>query len=183
LSQQYFSFFNSLNSESSLGFRLVDIFSSHFSFHQANCKDKCSKSTHLHNLNDIVLNVSLYLNLVVVISDASIRNNVAISITYIYLHSNPVKKTLYHAIGMISSEPELFAIRCSINQAVKIPEVSHIIFITDLIHMANQMFDSTTYSYQQQLIAILKDLQLFFNKYSSNLVEFWDCSSNINWPL
>lgn len=125
----------------------------------------------------------MYLNLVVVISDASIRNNVATSITYIYLHSNPVKKTLYHAIGIISSEPELFAIRCSINQAVKIHEVSHIIFITDLIHIANQIFNSTTHSYQQQLIAIFKDLQLFFNKCSSNLVEFWNCSSNINWPL
>ena len=40
---------------------------------------------------------------------------IAISITHIYLYFNPVKKTLYHAVGIIFSEAELFVIRCGIN--------------------------------------------------------------------
>jgi len=96
--------------------------------------------------------------LAIVVSDASIRNNVANSIIYIYLYTNPVKKTLHHTVGVTSSEAKFFAIRCSINQAVQISRVSHIIFITNSIHMANQIFDSTIHLYQQQLITISKDL-------------------------
>jgi len=42
-----FPLFNTLNSKIFPGSRLIDSFPSHFSFHQANCKDKQSKSVHL----------------------------------------------------------------------------------------------------------------------------------------
>ena len=47
----------------------------------------------------------------------SIKNQVAISITHIYVYDNPVIKTLYHMINITSTEAELLAIRYSINQA------------------------------------------------------------------
>jgi len=42
-----FSLFNSLNKELFPSSKIINIFSSHFSFHQANCKYKESKLAHL----------------------------------------------------------------------------------------------------------------------------------------
>jgi len=50
--------FDFLNCKFSPRFRLIDNFSSHFSFHQANYKDKESKASHLCNLDDIFSNAS-----------------------------------------------------------------------------------------------------------------------------
>ena len=113
-----FSLFDSLNSKFAPGFRLVDKFPSYFSFHWADHKDKEVKAAHFCKLNDIALNVSFYSNLFIVVSNASIRNNIATSIALIYLHSNSVKKTLHHTIGITFSEAKLFIVRCTINQAI-----------------------------------------------------------------
>ena len=93
-----FSSFNSLNSKFSPESRLVDIFSSWFSFHQADYKNKESKAAYLCKLDDIILNTSSCFKTVIVVSDASIRNNVTTSIIHIYSHSNSVKKTFHYAI-------------------------------------------------------------------------------------
>jgi len=159
-----FPLFNSLNSKFSPGSRLIDIFSSHFSFHQADYKNKESKAAHLHKLDDIILNASSRANTVIVVSDTSIRNNVATFITYVHSYSNPIKKTLHHAVIVTTAEAELFTIRCGINQAIQVMNVSHIIIITDTIHSAQHIFDSSVHPYQQQFIAILKDLGFFFQK-------------------
>ena len=140
-------------------------------------------TSNCHNIDNIAINVSLCSNSIIVISDASIRNNITTSIAHIYSHSNPVKKTLYHAISITSTEAKLFAIRCGINQAVQFPKVSHIIVITNSIYTAHQIFDLSIHLYQQQSIAISKDLCLFFNKQPLNTIEFWDCPSNSKWPL
>jgi len=113
----------------------VDNFSSHFSFYQADHSDNETKATHLCKLNDIVLNTLFCSNSIIVIADTYIKNNVATSIAYIYLHSNLIRKTLHHAISVTSSEAKLFTIRCGINQAIQFHEVSHIIVITNSIHV------------------------------------------------
>jgi len=113
-----FSMFNSLNSELFPGSRLVDIFSSSFSFNQANYKDIESKAIHFCKLNDIVLHATSNPKSTINISDVSIRNNIAISVVYIHLHSNSIKKISHHAVGITSTEAELFAIRCGINQVI-----------------------------------------------------------------
>jgi len=71
-----------------------------------------------------------------VVTDASIKNNVITSIAHIYIHDRPVTKTLYHAVNITTTEAELFAIRYSINQATNIKVISKIIIITDLLHTA-----------------------------------------------
>jgi len=106
---------NFLNSEFSSGFRLIDNFPSHFSFHQANYKDKESKATHLHKLDDIFPNALLNPKFVIVISDASIRNKVTMSILHVHSYFNDIKKTIYHAVNITSTEAKLFTIRCRIN--------------------------------------------------------------------
>jgi len=51
-----FPVFNSLDSEFSPGSQLVDIFSSCFSFHQTNHRNKESKAAHIRKLDECVLN-------------------------------------------------------------------------------------------------------------------------------
>jgi len=122
-------------------------------------------------------------NLVIVVSDASIKNNIATSIAYIHSYFNPVKKTLHQAINITTTEVELSVIRCEISQAIQISDISYIIIITDSIHTAQRIFDSNIHLYQLQSITISKDLRSYFNKHSNNSIKFWDCPSNEKWPL
>jgi len=71
----------------------------------------------------------------------------ATSIAYIHVHDKPVIKTLHHAGNITSTKAELFAIRCSIDQAINIQEISKIIVITDSIHAAKRIFDSSLHLY------------------------------------
>ena len=167
-----FSSFNSLNSEFHPGSKLIDIFSSHFSFYKANYHNKETRTAYCNKLDNLILNVSLKSNTIIVISDASIKNNIAISIVYIHSFSSFIKKMLYHAIDITSTVTELFAIRCRISQAVYLPHTSHIIVIMNALHMAQIIFDSTIHPFQLQLIAISKDLQAFFDKHFINFIEF-----------
>ena len=113
-----FSSFNSLNSEFFPGSRLIDISSSCFLFYKANCYNKESKAVYLHKLDDFMLNTLFDHHIVIVVSDASIRNNIITSIAHIHLFSSPTKKTLHYAVDITMTETELFAIRCGINQVV-----------------------------------------------------------------
>jgi len=66
---------------------------------------------------------------IVIVLDASVKNNIASSISYIHFFNNLLKKTLHHAVNVIPTEAELFAIRYSINQVVQIQNVSCIIVV------------------------------------------------------
>jgi len=56
--------------------------------------------------------------------DASIKNNITTSISYVHIHNKPITKTLHHTVNVMSTEAELFAIRCSINQATNSASIS-----------------------------------------------------------
>jgi len=102
---------------------------------------------HLCKLDNIFSNTSLDPKSIVIILDASIKNNIATFISLIHFSFDNIRKTVYHAINVISTEVELFVIICSINQAIQIPEVTYIIVITDTIHAAEHIFDSIIHSY------------------------------------
>ena len=53
----------------------------------------------------------------VVVSNVSIKNQVAMLITHIYTHDKLIIKTFHHAINITSNETELFIIKYGINQA------------------------------------------------------------------
>jgi len=142
-----FPFFDSLNSEFSPESKLIDIFSGYFSFHKADCYNKKSKAVHLCKLNDLVFDVSSDSNSITVVSNVSIKNNIAISIAYIYSFFSLTKKILYHTINIISMEAELFTIRCKINQAVQINNFSHIIIITNAIYTVQKIFNFSIHFY------------------------------------
>ena len=50
-----------------------------------------------------------------VITDASIKNNIAILILHIHIHNKPITKILHHVVNIMSTEAKLFTIRCGIN--------------------------------------------------------------------
>ena len=85
--------------------------------------------------------------LTLVIMDASIKNNVATSISHIHIHNKPIVKMLHHAINITSTEAELFTIRCSINQATNLNDISKIIVVTDSIHTTRKIFDPTSHPF------------------------------------
>ena len=94
----------------------------------------------------------------IVASDASIKNNVTTSIAHIHMVNKLLTKTIHHAVNVMSTEAELFAIRYGINQSLRFNNISKIIVITDSIHMAHKIFDSLVHPFQVQLAAILSDL-------------------------
>ena len=107
-----------------------------------------------------MLNASSDPSIVVVISNASIKNNIVISIAHVYSFNSPLKKTLYHIINVTTIEAELFAIRYGINQVIQISGTSHIIIITDALHVVQRIFDSTIYCYILRLRVRIKRVNL-----------------------
>jgi len=85
---------------------------------------------------------------VLIIIDASIKNNIATSISYIHIQDESITKTLYHAVNVTSTEAKLFAIRCNVNQATNFSGISKIIVITDSIHAARKIFNMSSHPFQ-----------------------------------
>ena len=116
-----------------------------------------------------------------VITDASIKNDVATSISHIHSANRPLVKTVHHASFVTTTEAKLFAIRCGINQACSFKKISIIIIVTDSIHAAKKIFDCGPHSYQIHSAAILSKLRSFFSSNKSNAIEFWECPSKLRW--
>jgi len=129
-----FPFFDNFHGELSAGFCLVDNFPNHFSFYIVNHKEKEIRNTHVQYLNKVFKNFFSDSNIVVIITDVSIKKDYATSISHVYFSSNIIAKTIYQAVNVMSTEVELFTIRCGINQTVQVYNVAHIIVITDIIH-------------------------------------------------
>ena len=115
-----FSSFSPFNHEFSLENRLIDVFPNHFSFHPSNRSNNQDIKNHLKYLDNITIQILLDPHSVVVVSDASIKNQVATSISHIYSHDKPVIKTIHHVVRVISTEAELFTIKYSIIQVIYI---------------------------------------------------------------
>ena len=82
-----------------------------------------------------------------VLSDTSIRNNDAISISHIHSHNKPTIKTIHYTVNVTTTKAELFVIRCGINQAIGIPNVKCIIIVTDSLYTTKKIFDLSIYPY------------------------------------
>ena len=107
----------------------------------------------------------------------------ATSIAHVYMHNNPIIKTLYHAINITFTEAKLFTIRCSITQATQMENINCIVVITNSLHIAQRIFDSLVHPYQIQLSIISTEFRKFFEKGCHNSIEFWKYLSCKNWTL
>jgi len=101
----------------------------------------------IRNLNNVVNASSSNPSLCIIISDASIKNYITIFILHIHLFNQLIVKICYQAINISTTEVELFAIKYGINQVVSIPNIKWIIVITDSLHAAKRIFNSSSYPY------------------------------------
>ena len=176
-----FPSFSPLDPEFSSGHWIIDNFSNCFSFNLANKKEKNQKNTCGQELDEMVLCHSSDLHTALMITDASIKNDIATSISHIHSANQPLVKTAHHASFVTTTEAELFAIRCGINQACSFNNISKIIIVTNSIHAAKKIFDCGSHPYQIHLAAILSELWTFFSSNESNTIEFWECPSKLRW--
>ena len=175
--------FSPLSIKFSPGNHIIDNFSDRFSFNLVNRKEKTKDNICAQELDKMILQISSSLHTALVITDASIKNDIATSISHIHSMNSPLTKTVHHASFITSTEAELFAIRCSINQACSKDNVSKIIVITDSIYATKKIFNSDSHPYQLHSIAILCELQEFFNSNPDNTIEFWECPSRLKWKF
>ena len=108
---EFLSSFSLFYEEFSLEKRLINSFSNYFSFHSQTQDVK----NHLYNLDNITINMSSDPHSSIIISNTSIRNNVATSILHTYSHNKLVIKTIHHMVNITTTEAKLFTIRCDIN--------------------------------------------------------------------
>ena len=177
------SFFDPHNSEFSSSTRIINTFSSCFSFYSFNKWSNNSLLSYSCQLDNLVIVSSKNPLYTLIVTNASIRNNVATSITYIHICDRPIVKTLHHIVNVTSMKAELFAIRCSINQAANSQGISKIIVVTDLVHLAKRIFNSLSHPFQVHAISILSKLRKLFTLNLDNEIEFWKCPSWYNWSL
>ena len=164
--------FSPLDPEFLPGHRIIDIFSNRLSFNLVNKKEKNHIKIRCQELDDLTLCCSSKSNTTFMISDASIKNNIATSISHVHSVNQPLIKTVHHASFITSTEAELFAIRCGINQACSLDHINKIIVVTNSIHVAKKIFDSGSHPYQIHSAAVLKELHSFFSSNEDNIIEF-----------
>ena len=128
----------------------------------------------------MVIELSTPLSTAIIVIDAGIKNDIAISISHTHIANSSLIKTLYHAAFIMSTKAELFVIRCGINQASNKKNVSKIIITTNFIYMAKKIFNLLLHLFQVHTVAILSDLHQFFTNNQNNLIEFWECPSQLN---
>jgi len=133
---EIFSSFNPLNPEFALGCRIICNFSSHFSSNLFSKHSNDNLKSWIRQLDNITIKSSSNLSHALIITDASVKNNIATSISHIHIRDEPITKTLYHAVNVTSTEAELFTIRCGVNQATNFSGIFKIIVVSDLIHAA-----------------------------------------------
>ena len=108
----------------------------------------------------------------IVVTDVSVKNDIATLISYIHTCNHILIKTVYHIAFITSTEAELFAIRYGINQACNKENISKMIIVTNSIHAARKIFDNKSNPYQIHSTAILCELQHFFSAHQRNSIEF-----------
>ena len=181
---EVFPSFDPINPEFQPSNRIINNFSNCIPFHLFSKCNNLTFKEHIQQLNTLAIEFSNTPNNTLVVTDASIKNNVAVSIVYIHVHDKLLIKTLHYAINVTSSKAEFFAIKCSINQAIISHEISKIIVVMNSsIHVAKKIFDLSLHMLQKQVAFILKDLRGFFNRHHKNVIEFWECPSKTNWKL
>ena len=178
-----FPSFDLHNFKFSLGSRIIDIFSSYFSFHSFSKYSKDNLISSSQQLNNWAIVSSEDPSYALIVTDISIKNNVAISIAYIHICDKPIVKTIHYAVNITSTKAKLFSIRYGINQATNIQEILKIVIIIDLLYVAQNFFDSLSYLFQVHSTSILKELRKFFIQNHNNSIEFLECLSQCSWSL
>ena len=112
---EVFPVFDPLNKEFFSGSRIINLFSNHFLFHPFKKGSDETFKAQLHLLNDLMISFLLDSSYTLVVTDISIKNNVTISIAYIYICDKAVTKMIHYTVNVLTTKAKLFAIKCNIN--------------------------------------------------------------------
>ena len=180
---EVFPSFEFINPELFPSYKIIDTHANCFSFHPFSKWANHSINSQVQELDKIAIELLDAPLTALIILDASIKNNIATSITHTHIRDKLITKTLHHALNITSTEVELVAIKCGINQATSINYISKIIVVMDSIHVAKKIFDLSSHLFQMHVVAILRELCPFFFHYLDNYIKFWDCPSHSNQHL
>ena len=177
---EVFPSFEFINPELFPSYKIIDTHANCFSFHPFSKWANHSINSQVQELDKIAIELLDAPLTALIILDASIKNNIATSITHTHIRDKLITKTLHHALNITSTEVELVAIKCGINQATSINYISKIVVVMDSIHVAKKIFDLSSHLFQMHVVAILRELCPFFFHYLDNYIKFWDCPSHSN---
>ena len=104
-----FPFFFPLHLELSPDSRIIDNFSDWISFNLS-IRNKINK-TYCQQLDNMVFEASSSSSTTIVILDTNIKNNIATSISYMYIANQLLIKMLHYTVFVMTTKAELFAIR------------------------------------------------------------------------
>ena len=178
-----FPSFNPINPELFPSHRIIDTHANHFSFHLFSKQVSHNIKFCVQELDKIAIESLDNPSTALIVTDASIKNNVATSIAHIHVQDKPITKTLHHVLNITSTKAELVTIRCGINQATSIDNIFKIIIVMDSIHAVKKIFNPSFHPFQKHMVFILKELCSFFYCHPENYIEFWECPSCCNWHL
>jgi len=82
-----------------------------------------------------------------IISDTSIKNNIATLVSYIHRDQEIIAKSVHYIMSITSIEAKLFTIRYRINHAIHLQNITCIIIITDIIPDTKHIFNMSIYLY------------------------------------
>ena len=90
--------FDMLNKENFPELRTIDIFSNQFSFYSLIKSSKDTFKSHLLLLSNLTISSSSDSSYALVVTNASVKNNVTMSITYIHICNKDVIKIIHHTV-------------------------------------------------------------------------------------
>ena len=134
-----FPSFDSFNSEFFPSSRIINDFSIQFSFYLFNKHSNDNLISCIYILDNLAIVSFEDPFYALIVTDASTKSNMATSIAHIYICDKTIVKTLHYMLNVTSTKAELFAIKCSINQATNIQDISRIVVVMDLIHTAKRI--------------------------------------------
>jgi len=158
-----FPSFDLFNKEFTPGHHLIGIFSNHFFFHTSSKQSDKNLRVYIWSLNNIALTFSLDSLIALMVSDASIKNQVATSISHIHIHNKQIIKIVYHVVNVMTTKAELFTIRCGISQATNLQDIRKTVVIMDSIHSTRKVFNYISHPFQVYTALTSYELRKIFN--------------------
>jgi len=163
------------------GLCLVDRFPSQFPFFFASDKSDESKTRHLNALkNTFSLSLSSPLH-TCIIADGGVKNGSVTAISHIWHANTRIKRLQMHAMNASSTEAKIMAMCIGLEFILSMEDIKHITLITDSIHAAKKIFDTTMHPYQLLVTPLATKIYEFFAKLADHIISFWHCPNNLKW--
>ena len=177
--------FDSLYPEICPGYRLLDNFPDHISFHPCDRSNGCTCKLQFDALDRLCYEASSNPLTLVVATDASVippRNMQAVSVAYFWRLGEQVLSSKAPAGRATALDAELFAIQLGVVKATSF-DIKCIIIITDSLTAARRTVDASVHSGQVHSLTIVQALRGFFTNHPDRSIHFWNCPSKAQWSL